>query len=91
MRRHHPEEAALPALRYHTRGVEPLFIPIPFAFVTKSMCDEIMAERGVIMGLVPPQLQSQQRKLLDKYDPSVSADAFYNLLRLFAVESSSSS
>ncbi|MGB0126542.1 MAG: hypothetical protein WBP72_02810 [Rhodocyclaceae bacterium] len=90
MRRHQPEEAVKPEFRYHTPGAEQLFTPIPFAFVTKSMCDEIMAERALILQLVPAQLQVQQRKLLDKYDPTVSADAFYALLRLFAVESSSS-
>lgn len=73
-------------MRYHTRSAEQLFMPIPFAFVTKGMCEEIMAERKLILSLVPEQLQSRQSKLLDKYDPSVSASAFYALLRLFSVE-----
>jgi hypothetical protein len=87
MRRHNPEEAARPSLRYHTPGCEQLFVPIPFAFVTQGMCGEIMAERQQVLGLVPPQLQKQQMKLLNKYDPTVSADAFYALLRLFSVKS----
>jgi hypothetical protein len=89
MKRHSPEEAAMPALRYHTRGCKQLFVPIPFAFVTRSMCGDIIAERKLVLGLVPKQLQQQQKKLLDKYDPAVSAGAFYSLLRLFNVEQKS--
>jgi len=87
MRRHSPEEAAGPPLRYHTRGCKQLYVPIPFAFVTQGMCGAILAERQLVLGLVPKQLQQQQRKLLNKYDPAVSAGAFYALLRLFNVES----
>ena len=76
----------MPTLRYHTRGCKKLFVPIPFAFVTRSMCGDIIAERKLVLGLVPKQLQHQQKKLLDKYDPAVSAGAFYSLLRMFNVE-----
>lgn len=86
MRRHRPEEAAGPSLKYHTRQSEQLYIPIPFAFVTRSMCGQIIAERKLVLGLVPKDLRKQQQRLLDKYDPALSAGAFYALLRLFNVD-----
>ena len=77
----------MPSLRYHTQGCNQLFMPIPFAFVTENMCSQIMDERRLVLGLVPKQLQKRQTKLLDKYDPAVSAGAFYAVLRLFNVDS----
>jgi hypothetical protein len=83
MKRHADNETRIAAMRYHTQGPDKLYVPIRFLFVTERMCTEIAAERELILGLTEPAALARQRKLLEKYDPSRSADAFHSVLRLF--------
>lgn len=69
--------------RFHTEQRDGLFRPIPFFFVTERMCEEILAERKLILEALPATSRKKQEALFARYDPSVSADAFSNVLSLF--------
>ncbi len=86
MKRHSESETRIPTMRYHTQSADKLYVPIPFLFVTDRMCQEIAAERELILSLTPAAAQVRQKKLLGRYDPNLSASAFHGVLRLFAVE-----
>lgn len=86
MKRHSDLETRIPTMRYHTQTADQLYVPIPFLFVTDRMCQEINAERDLILSLTPSPIQVRQQKLLGRYNPDLSASAFHGLLRLFAVE-----
>lgn len=69
--------------RFHVVRRDGWYRAIPFLFVTRRMCDEILRERDEILGTLPPTMQKQQRALFSKYDPTVSANAFASILELF--------
>jgi len=82
----HTNENILPANpRFHILRSDGLFQPIAFAFVTEQMHQEIMLERGAILDAMPPQQQENQKKMLDRYDPRSSAQAFERVLGLFGI------
>ena len=83
MKRHSENETQLVDLRYHTVGLDHLYLPIPFLFVTERMRDEILAERELVVALAPEATKTRQVELLAKYDPRVSATAFQSVLHLF--------
>jgi hypothetical protein len=84
MKRHSEAETRSVLLRFHTQGADGLCFPIPFLFVTERMCEEILAERELILGMAQAAALSRQRKLFARYDPRQSAAAFHAFLRLFA-------
>lgn len=63
-----------------------MYVPIPFLFVTERMCDEIVAERELILGMAQAAALPRQRRLFARYDPRRSAAAFHAFLGLFAGE-----
>ncbi|CAM5373913.1 hypothetical protein ACFQ4M_16440 [Thauera mechernichensis] len=69
--------------QFHARKGDGLYQPIAFLFVTERMCAEILAEREHILDTLPPDMRKRQQALFARYDPSVSAQAFNSLLRLF--------
>ena len=69
--------------RFHIQKPDGLYLPIPFLFVTKRMCAEILAEREEIAGELPEAARKRQQALFARYDPNVSAEAFSGLLNLF--------
>ena len=69
--------------RFHTEKGDGLFHPIPFLFVTRRMCEEIMAEREAILHEQPAAAREKQEALFARYDPAVSANAFSGILGLF--------
>lgn len=82
----HTAESILPANpRFHMRQADGLFRPIPFVFVSESMCQDIEHERQLIIDATRPDRMAPQRKLLDRYDPRLSVHAFDDILRLFGV------
>lgn len=70
--------------RFHIVRRDGWYRSIPFLFVTRRMCEEILRERDEILGRLPPSMQKQQRALFAKYDPIVSANAFASILELFS-------
>jgi hypothetical protein len=86
MKRHSAAEARAVPLRFHTQGSDGLYVPIPFLFVTERMCDEIVAERELILGMAQAAALPRQRRLFARYDPRRSAAAFHAFLGLFAGE-----
>lgn len=69
--------------RFHIQKTDGLYLPIPFLFVTKRMCAEILAEREALAEKLPEATRKRQQALFARYDPRVSADAFGGLLNLF--------
>ncbi len=69
-------------MRFHTHRADGLYAPIAFFFVTASMCEAILAERKAILAATPVAARERQAKLLDRYDPALSADAFRDILNL---------
>lgn len=69
--------------RFHIVRRDGWYRAIPFLFVTRRMCDEILREREEILAALPPTMQKQQRALFAKYDPTLSAKAFSHILELF--------
>ena len=81
------EHASLPSRthspRFHIVRLDGWYRAIPFLFVTRRMCDEILREREEILAALPPTMQKQQRALFAKYDPTLSAKAFSHILEIF--------
>lgn len=73
----------LEPMRYHATGRGGLFRPIPFGFVTATMCAEMLDERRRILTIVPRSRLAEQIILLERYDPQHRADQFRALLRPF--------
>jgi len=73
-------------IRYHMLGADKLYAPIPFLFVTERMCQEIVAERKLILDSMPPADQARQQKLFERYNPKHSSTAFSAMVRLFSPE-----
>lgn len=69
--------------RFHIVRRDGWYRSIPFLFVTRRMCDEILREREEILAALPPTMQKQQRALFAKYDPTLSAKAFSHILEIF--------
>ena len=86
MRRHSDNETRIPSMRYHTQGSDDLYHPIPFLFVTRRMCKDILAERKLILDHTPSAALARQRAMLGRYDPSLAASAFGSVLRMFDPE-----
>ncbi|AWI74114.1 hypothetical protein CEW83_01805 [Parazoarcus communis] len=85
----HTNENILPANpRFHLPRGDGLFQPIAFAFVTEQMHQAILLERRAILDATPPQNRASQQKLLDRYDPKASAQAFEGVLGLFGISRS---
>lgn len=76
-----PEPAIRP--RFHIQRGDGLYAPIPFLFVSQRLCNEILAERRQILDLTPANRKKQQLVMLERYDPSISVNAFTSLLALF--------
>ena len=69
--------------RFHRVRRDGWYGSIPFMFVTRRMCDEILREREEILASLPASMQKQQRVLFSKYDPALCANAFSSILDLF--------
>lgn len=83
MKRHSDNETRIPGMRYHTQGLDDLYVPIPFLFVTRRMCEDIRAERALILSNTPTAALERQRALFERYDPSLAASAFGSVLQMF--------
>lgn len=63
-------------MRYHATGRGGLCRPIPFGFVTATMCAEMLHEHRRILPIVPRSRLAEQLILLQRYDPQHRADQF---------------
>ncbi len=84
MKSHLSEEIRIAHPRFHHSTRDGLYSPIAFMFVTERMRDDIVAERQMLMSLLPPALHERQLRLFARYDPEVSAAAFKRLLQVYA-------
>ena len=52
--------------RFHTEKADGLYQPIPFLFVTRRMCAEILAEREAILDAQPAATRKKQQALFEE-------------------------
>lgn len=83
MKSHLAEDIRIAHPRFHHSTREGLYCPIAFMFVTAHMCDDILAERQMLLASLPPALHERQVRLFARYDPAVSASAFKRLLQVY--------
>lgn len=83
MKSHLAENIQIAHPRYHLPAEDGLYRPIAFLFVSPRMRDDILDEREMLLSAQPAALHERPRKLLSSYDPTVGAEAFRQLLRLY--------
>ncbi len=83
MKSHLAEDIRIARPRFHHPTRDGLYSPIAFMFVTERMCDDILAERALLMSALSAELHERQHKLFARYDPAVCAETFKQLLRLY--------
>ena len=72
------------ALRFHQLREDGLYQPVPFAFVSAEMCQQMQHERLRLLEQLPSVLHPQQHRLFAGYNPHAWFDAFQGLLQRFA-------
>lgn len=82
--RNQPTETTLPTEpRFHLRQEDGLYQPVAFAFVTDTMCQEIIAERERILAALPPALGPRQEQRFARYDPRSHLARFNRILAMY--------
>ena len=83
MKSHLAENIQIAHPRYHLPAEDGLYRPIAFLFISPRMRDDILDEREMLLSAQPAALHERQQKLFSSYDPTVGAEAFRQLLRLY--------
>ena len=83
MKSHLAEDIRIANTRFHLPTRDGLYAPIAFIFVSERMRDDILHERELLLVSLPPAQRARQSRLFARYDPTVGAAAFRDLLSLY--------
>ncbi|MDO9599548.1 MAG: hypothetical protein Q7J47_17655 [Azoarcus sp.] len=83
MKSHTAECIQIAHPQFHLLNEDGLYHPIAFLFVSERMCDDILDERETLLSLLPSEQHLRQAAIFARYDPTLSAQAFKDLLRLY--------
>lgn len=89
MKSHLSEDMHPQPPRYHQRDEQGTFQPIPFAFVTEIMHQQILEERNAILASLPADLKARQLRLFEAYDPTRGHHGFKRILQMFGARAPS--